>query len=297
MTARLLAGFLFAPLALADTHTGGSNAATSIYSTACTGYTNVDACMAALWAAKRTLSTSSIVQYTDNGDGTVTTTFKGLFLGRTVLTSSSGTFTTSANTTTITIRGCGAGGGGGGVTAPGASNGSVGAGGAAGSYFEKQFTVAKSTGYSYTTGTAGTAGASGGGTGGTGGSTTFVVGGTTVTGNGGAGGAFLGTQATIGTALGAAATAVSTNGDLNIGGAPGENGQLTAASGAAGFGGIGGSSPLGAGGGSIKTSGAGSNAVGYCAGGGGALAGSSASAAAGGTGGQGVIIVDEYSGL
>lgn len=206
----------------------------------------------------------------------------GSYVGTTLLTSASSTFTTGANTVKIKIRGV-AGGGGGGGTAATAYRSS--GGGGAGSYAEKTFAVSPSTAYTYT------CGAGGGGNSGSGGSngasSTFIVGATTVTCNGGTG-------AAVGTnqyGPQGAGGVVSTNGDVNIQGQDGFIGIQ--AGGNPQYGGSGGSSQFGAGG-PPSYQAAANSASGYGAGGGGAN-NPSASAQAGGSGSNGCWIVDEYA--
>jgi hypothetical protein len=156
------------------------------------------------------------------GDGAfVTLPTSGMFVKRTVLTASSGTFTTQATTNTIIITGVGGGGGSGSAAGSGTSRSATGGGGS-GSPAYKVFSVSPSTGYSYTCGAGGTAG-TGGSSGGNGGNSTFVVGAVTVTAKGGnlsgAGAAATGVQVFQGGVGGAAAT----NDDL---GATGQSGTL-----------------------------------------------------------------------
>lgn len=214
----------------------------------------------------------------------------GRWLKTTVLTAGS-TFTTGPQTTSIKIRMVGGGAGGAGCTSV-ASAASAGGGGGAGAYAEKTFAVAPNTNYTYAIGAAG-AGASGA-AGGNGGNSTFAVGATTVTAPGGSG-APVATASTALTAyLGGAGGAIATNGDLNVGGAPGELGvTLIVATPVVGSG-NGGDGPFGAGGIGRTTVGNGNNAIGYGAGGGGAATGASA-VRTGGNGMPGVIIVDEYA--
>jgi len=216
----------------------------------------------------------------------------GRFLRTTVLTSgTSHTTHTSANTIFVRlVAGGGAGGGGASAT----SNAGCGGGGSAGGYAEKTFTVTPNTAYTYAIGIGGTAGSAGNNPGNDGGITTFTVGGTTVTANGGKGGQGMASGSTVISALGGASPAVSTNGDLNSGGDPGVYGQR--GSGTTGTGGSGGSSPLGAGANARNTQGAGNTAsVGYGGGGGGGFGTGNNNSVAGGAGANGVIIVDEFS--
>lgn len=215
----------------------------------------------------------------------------GRYLGTTVLTSGT-SFTTGASTNRLKLRLVGAGAGGGGVTSA-VGAGGAGGGGAAGSYAERVFAVSPNTAYTYAIGAAGTAGANTGGTGGTGGNTTFAVGATTVTCPGGLGG--VGQVAGTSTVFvaGGAAGAVSTNGDLNSAGAPGENAvRVSSLEVSAGNGG---SSQFGAGGIGAIAPGAGATATGFGAGGSGGVVENNSGAAAGGVGSAGVIVVEEFS--
>lgn len=214
----------------------------------------------------------------------------GRLIGTTVLTAASANFTTSAATRSIRVRGVAGGGGGAGCTSVAAAA-SAGGGGAAGGYAEKTFAVQPSTAYAYTCGAAG-AGASGA-LGGTGGNSTFIVGATTVTANGGPGAPVATAVTTLIAYRGGLSPAVSTNGDVNAGGDPGEMGLIYIAAGA-GVSGKGGSGPFGAGGGAVTAAGNGLAATGFGAGGGGALTGASA-VRTGGNGTAGCWVVDEYT--
>lgn len=234
---------------------------------------------------------------TDASGGRVETPLQGRYLGTSVLTSASANFTTGPETNTIVIRGVAGGGGGGGCTSVAAAC-SAGGGGGAGGYAEKTFTVTPNTAYAYTCGALG-AGSSGA-LGGTGGNSTFVVGATTVTANGGVGAPVATAATTLKAYPGGAGGAVSTNGDVNGGGQPGEQGVVlivNAGTTEIQVSGDGGSTIFGGGGVGLNTSGAGAvgnNATGFGAGGGGAVTGA-AQARAGGNGTAGCWIVDEYS--
>lgn len=214
----------------------------------------------------------------------------GSFLQSTVLTSASANFTTSPSTRTIRIRGVAGGGAGAGCTSVAAAA-SAGGGGGAGGYAEKIFAVQPSTAYAYTCGAAG-AGASGA-AGGNGGASTFIVGATTVTAQAGQGAPVATAVTTLIAYKGGSQSAVSTNGDLNSAGDPGQMGLIYVAAGA-GVSGAGGSGPFGGGGSAIVAAGNGTAALGFGAGGGGALTGASA-ARTGGNGTAGCWIVDEYT--
>lgn len=227
----------------------------------------------------------------DGAGAIVQTPLTGRLVGTTLLTSASGTFTTSSQTNKIIIRGVGGGGGGAGCTSV-ASAASAGGGGGAGGYVEKTFTVSPSTGYSYTCGALG-AGASGA-LGGTGGNSTFVVGATTVTANGGIGAPVATAVTTLSIYRGGGGGAVSTNGDVNAGGQPGGNGAIVVVATPLGASGGGGSSPFGGGGTPLSAVGNGNSATGFGAGGSGAMTGASV-VRTGGSGTAGCWVVYEYS--
>jgi hypothetical protein len=226
----------------------------------------------------------------DTGGGVKTGTGPGRWRKTTVLTSGT-TFTTQPGVASIFVRLLGGGGGGGGCTSVASSACGAGGGGGGG-YAEKTFAVAPSTAYTYAIGAAGT-GVSGA-AGNNGGNTTFTVGGVTVT-------AFGGTGAPIGTATttlvaraGGAGGVISTNGDVNSAGSPGEYGVVLITATPIVASGNGGNSDFGGGGLGLVAVGNGNNAVGFGAGGGGSATGASA-VRTGGNGAGGMIIVDEYS--
>jgi hypothetical protein len=212
----------------------------------------------------------------------------GRFLKRTVILNGTTTFTTSPNTNSIIARMVAGGGQGGGAPAVA---GECGSGGGAGSYAEWQVAVSPSTGYTVAVGAGGSTSGTGA-AGQTGGVTTFAVGATTVTCNGGVGGN-PGTSIALGV-LGGAGGAVSTNGTLNAPGAAGEPNICTGTA-ADNRSGGGANSQFGNGGAPLfEASGTTGNAAGgFGAGGGGAS--TTGTAEKGGTGSNGVIIVDEYS--
>lgn len=214
----------------------------------------------------------------------------GSFIQSTVLTSASANFTTNAATRTIRIRGVGGGSGGGGCTSVAAAA-SAGGGGGAGGYLEKTVAVNPNTAYAYTCGALG-AGASGA-AGGNGVNSTFVVGATTYTAQAGQGAPVATAVTTLIAYKGGSQSAVSTNGDVNAAGAPGEMGLIYIAAGA-GVSGAGGSGPFGAGGSAVIAAGNGTAALGFGAGGSGALTGASA-VRTGGSGTAGCWVVDEYT--
>lgn len=249
-----------------------------------------------------TLLAGETIQYFDeqgfkvldaNGNQKVTQSSQpGRFLGVFVHSSGS-THTTGPNTNTIKVRLLAGGGqGGGGATA--AADAALGGGGAAGGYAEKTFAVAPSTGYTYAVGAGGSTTSAGNSTGQAGGNTTFAVGATTVTANGGPGGAGMAAATTAGTvALGGAAPAVSTNGDINASGAAGGNSYRT--SGTVGVSGRGGDSDFGGGGLGNNAQGTGNAATGFGSGGAGGCTLNNGGATAGGVGTGGLVIVEEYS--
>lgn len=216
---------------------------------------------------------------------------QGQFIKRTLLTSGT-SFTTTVNTNKIILR-LQAGGGGGGGTTTAAASAALGGGGSAGGYAEKTFNVDPNTAYTYAIGAAGAAGNTSGGNGGVGGVTTFAVGATTVTANGGLGGIGETAGTALAVILGGASPAVSTNGDMNGGGAPGAVGIRL--SGLLGGSGAGGSCLFGAGGNGLNAAGAGVVGVGYGAGGSGGCVLNNSAAVAGGAGLAGCIVVEEYS--
>jgi hypothetical protein len=208
----------------------------------------------------------------------------GRFLKRTVVLNGTTTFTTGTSTNTLMVRMLAGGGAGGGAPT---TTGEHGSGGGAGSYAEWVVTVAPSTAYTCAVGAGGTGVSAANGN--VGGNTTLTVGGTTVTCNGGSGG-LVGTSATV-PVLGGAGGAAGTNGTINIAGAPG---NPNAPSATVGYSGAGGNSQLGAGGQSkLFASAVGNAGQGAGSGGGGAV--TTGSAEVGGAGGNGVIIIDEYS--
>jgi hypothetical protein len=227
----------------------------------------------------------------DSAGSPILSPLNGRYLGTTVLTSSSGTFTTGPQTRAIFIRGVGGGAGGAGCTSVG-SAASAGGGGGAGGYVEKYFLVSAGTGYAYVCGAAGT-GASGA-LGGNGGDSTFIVGGVTVTAQNGVGAPVATALTTLSSYIGGIGGTVSTNGDVNSSGQPGENGHVVLVATPLGVSGAGGSGPFGGGGVGKSSVGNGNVGIGYGAGGGGAFTGAS-TVRTGGDGTAGCWIVDEYA--
>lgn len=206
-------------------------------------------------------------------DGTTaswgTMTGSGRLLRAPQILTSGTSYTTPADCNFIYVEAVGGGGGGG-----SADLGEFAAGGGAGGYCAKYFTVSPSTAYTYAIG-AGGAGATVDSTAGAaGGNTTFTVGATTITAGGGGGGSDNDAGGSGGTC---------TNGDLNATGSAGMGGSDT--SGATGA--LGGSSFFGGAG--RPTAGIGGNGS---VGGGGAGGDSTSN---GGNGGAGLIRIWEYS--
>lgn len=206
--------------------------------------------------------------------------------------SSGSTYTPTAGTNRIIVYAMGGGGGGGQAGATSSAQNSCGAGGSAGSLAIKLYTnVSSSPSYTYSLGTAGSSGLSGS-------ATTFSgPGGTVITGGrGNAGGTV--TASTFPYANGNVVTGDgSSNGDINVTGAPGSNYCFLMVKDSAGnYSGGGASSRFGTGGVGISASGAGNNASGYGAGGGGGYnASSQVGAVNGGSGSAGVIVIYEFN--
>jgi hypothetical protein len=216
----------------------------------------------------------------------------GRYLRTNVLTSGT-TYTTGADCSKIRVVLL-AGGGAGGGAATVASGGGAGGGGSAGGYATKTFDVSPSTGYTYAIGAAGSPGAAGANAGGAGGDTTFAVGATTVTAKGGPGGTGMASGTTVLAALGGAPAAISTNGDVNGSGMPGNPGiRLSGTVGVSGAGGDAGT--FGAGDAGRITQGNGAAGIGRGAGGSGGLTLNAGAATSGGAGTAGQVIVEEYA--
>jgi hypothetical protein len=219
-----------------------------------------------------------------------------VLVGIQVLTSGT-TYTPTAGTKCQLVRGWAGGGGGGGASTTAVTDSAAG-GGASGGYFERLYSI--TTTGTYAIGAAGTAGAAAAGTGGTGGNTTFTDGTTLCTAFGGLGGVGMAGAATTTAlvALGGAKGAVSTNGQVNGIGTPGDYGiRVNGVTGGIASG-NGASSSLGGGGQGVAPAGAattGNSATGFASGGGGAGVGALNGSAAGGTGSAGVIIVLEFA--
>ena len=161
-------------------------------------------------------------------DGTVATwepiTANGQLLRAPQVLTSGVSYTTPANCTAIYVEAVG--GGGGGRSAAGGDD--YGGGGGSGAYCAKYFAVTGSVAYTYAIGAGGAGGTAGG-------STTFTVGGTTIT----AGGGGSGSGSRLGGAGGSA-----TNGDINVagnigGGSGSDAAAVTSVGGSSFFGGAG----------------------------------------------------------
>lgn len=247
---------------------------------------------------KVTLAVGEWLIWNENGvlfvyavDGSVKSSAgPGRYLRSNVLTTGT-SYSTGADCSMIKVKLQGGGGGGGGCTSV-ASAAAAAGGGGGGGYAEKTFPVSPSTAYAYTIGAAGAGNSAAAG--GNGGSTTFVVGATTVTAPGGTGGPQAVAATTLTARAGGAGGAVSTNGDVNTAGMPGEPGTVLIVATPIVASGNGGSSQFGGGGLGLVAAGAGVAGTGAGAGGGGSATGASA-ARAGGAGTAGQIIVEEYA--
>ena len=242
-----------------------------------------------------TLQPNETIQYFDTlgfevldaAGGRKVSPASGRLLAVTVKTSGT-TFTSTAATTTLRVRCIASGGSGGGNPATASTAGS---GGGAGGYVEKLYT-AQTPGKTYTVAIGASVNGSSGAAGTIGQITTFTDGVTIITAQAGTAGLLAVASTSV---AGGAASAVSTNGDLNGAGAAGENGISSAT---ALQGGAGGNTPYGAGGGTSTTNatvGKSAAALGFGGGGGGSSTLATASAQAGGASGPGVIIIEEYS--
>jgi hypothetical protein len=208
----------------------------------------------------------------------------GRYLRTRVFTSGT-SFTTSADVGIIKCRLQAPGGGGGNCTTA-ATNSAAASGGSSGGYAEKTFATGPNASVSYTVPAGGasvTAGAD----------ATLVFGGVTVTAKGGPAGLVCAVAAAPLVTLGGASPAISTNGDVNGSGSPGEPGMTESATIAVS--GNGGESIFGGAGAGRKTQGVGNAAIAFGSGGGGGCILSGGAAVAGGAGSPGLLIVEEYS--
>jgi uncharacterized protein (TIGR03437 family) len=211
----------------------------------------------------------------------------GNLVSFTVITAvGSSTYTTPASVTALLVE-CIAGGGGGGGAAGGLlSAGAAGSGGS-GSYARKYISSAAAS-YSVSVGNGGPGGAAGDNAGSSGGSTTF---GTILTCNGGSGGPGSGAAGLTGSIVtGGPGGAVSSGGDVNIGGQAGGNGVRL--SGTVSASEPGGSSYFGGGAAGVLDA-AGISAANYGAGGSGASTQGDTNLA-GGNGSQGILVIWEF---
>ncbi|MBU9501333.1 hypothetical protein KTE68_14240 [Burkholderia multivorans] len=200
----------------------------------------------------------------------------------------SGKFNAPPGTTAVRVKGVGGGGGGGGAIATSPGSVSLGAPGTAGAYGEGYFTGGFN-GVDVTVGAAGTSGA--GVAGGNGGQSSF---GSLLVCPGGYGGSVSGQIAATPTGwwIGRGPAASGGPAYLLSGGNPPS--PSLAFSAYWGMGGMGGSSPFGAGGGCVNAGFTGADAVGFGAGGGGTMQVQSAGAVIGGAAAPGVIFVECY---
>lgn len=204
-------------------------------------------------------------------------------------TASSGVYSPPAGCSGILVEIWGAGGGGGGCSNT-AANVAVGGGGGGGGYARKFFSSpAKCT---YTVGTGGAGGSNAGGVGTDGNNSSFTDGITTLSVFGGKGGAGQVAGTTKVYVAGGAGAPISTGGDVNAAGQPGEN--AIRHSGTVGRSGAGGGIMSGMPGLMRLSAGAGNAGIRYVVGGGGAMT-SGAGAQTGGSGSAAVITVSEYT--
>jgi hypothetical protein len=216
----------------------------------------------------------------------------GRYLRTSVILNGTTAFVTGPDTNTIFCRLMAGGGAGGGCTSVASAAAGAGGGGGGG-YAEKTFAVTPNTSYVVAVGAGGTGVSAAAGN--PGGNTTIAVGGVTVTANGGLGGAQAVPTTTLTVWMGGASGAVSTNGDVNEGGAPGEAGIVLIIATPIVLSGNGGSSNFGSGALGIKAVGNGTNAtIGFGGGGSGSATGASV-ARTGGNGANGVLVIDEYA--
>jgi hypothetical protein len=240
-----------------------------------------------------TAGTGISINATSNTISSTVSTSGALIRAPQILTSGT-SYTTPAGCNSIYVEAVGAGGGGGGADSASSNTSEGGGGGGAGGYAAKYFAVSPSTAYTYAIGAGGTAGSGdrfSGTTGGTGGNTTFTVGVTTLTANGGAGG----TGCETGNSAAGGAGGSASNGDLNVVGSAGGSGVGSDATAITfGAGGAGAGSFLGGGG--KGSAGDASGSAGTSGGGGGGGANTlDDNGHGGGAGGAGLIRIWEYT--
>jgi hypothetical protein len=223
----------------------------------------------------------------------LTSATSGRYLGRQVLTASSGQYVPTPGTTTARLLVCGAGGGGGGTAAVGISL-SVGGGGGSGVCLEVVLTGHALGPGPYSIGAAGVGGNVTPGAGGTGGDTTITIAGTTYLAKGGVGGGAGGQSGQVGWAAGGNPQAGSTPATVPQTGFVGMNGLIYSTSaGGLGFPGIGAGSVLGCPAPRASINVVPSAPAGFGAGGTSGTADNTS--ITGGPGGPGAIIVDEWT--
>jgi len=189
------------------------------------------------------------------------------------------------------VKMIGGGGGGAGVNGNTSQVG-VGGGGGSGGYCEKDYTVTGGTRFTVVSGGGGAGGLSGTNNGSDGSDSTCTDGTTTITAKGGKGGISLAAGTSAISALGGAISSISTNGDINGYGQPGEPGVRL--SGTIGLSGAGGYNIYGGGGRGLVVAQAGIDGNLYGSGGSGAIS-TAAVNRAGGAGANGIIIIEEYT--
>jgi hypothetical protein len=206
-----------------------------------------------------------------------------------VVISATSVFTPTASATCAFFECWGGGGGGGGTSQGGAGSAAAGGGGGAGGYSAKFVAAITGSVYSITIGASGAGGpaASSGGTGGS----TLVS--TVISAAGGVGGAVMNASTFFLPVAGGAGGAVTTGGDINIAGNPGQPGlRGSGTSAMAGNGGVG--NKLGGGGlGAVADGAGGAAGPGSGAGGGGGMC-SGGTSRAGGDGSVGCVVVTLY---
>lgn len=216
----------------------------------------------------------------------------GAARSQTVLTVGSGNYTVPAGMTRICIEVI-AGGGAGGSADGGSSQAGCGSGGGSGGYLRKWLTVVPGASLAYVVGAKGAKGATGNNAGGAGNDSTFSDGATTYTAKAGLGGASVGAAGTsVLLVAGGTPGAVSTNGDVNGAGQPGEPAHRL--SGTLARSGAGGNGFFGGGGKALVAAADGNAGSAPGAGGGGGLS-TTTTDRQGGDGADGIIIVTEYS--